>query len=345
MSIESSFEKLAGEQDYANHQAGPRFVPGRNIPVPSTVSPLLQSAIAAPYRVPAWNADPVDKAGWKALINDLGAQTATSTRELEKHFSVTREDVVINGVKAFLLTPAVVSPENRNRLLINTHGGGYVYNPGEAGAMESVSMAAYGGIKVVSVDYRMPPDHPYPAGLDDCMKVWRATAETNDPKKLGLFGSSAGAGMALAMILRAKDEGLPLPAALAIGTPWADLTETGDTFKTNEWLDNVLVSYNGYLHRAARLYANGRDLKDPYLSPIYGDFNHFPPTVLATGTRDLLLSLTVLTHRKLRRANVEAELHVFEGMSHIHYVLNPLAPESRELFTEWAKFFDKHLDR
>jgi epsilon-lactone hydrolase len=92
------------------------------------------------------------------------------------------------------------------------------------------------------------------------------------------------------------------------------------------------VSYNGYLSRAAPLYANGRDLKHRYLSPIY-------------GTRDLLLSLTVLIHRKLRRANVEAELHVFEGMSHIHYVLNPLAPESRELFTEWAKFFDKHLDR
>ena len=95
-------------------------------------------------------------------------------------------------------------PENQNRLLVNVHGGGYVYNPGEAGAMESVSMAAYGGIKIVSVDYRMPPDHPYPAGLDDFIKVWRAIAETNDPKKLGLFGSSAGAGMVLAMILRAK---------------------------------------------------------------------------------------------------------------------------------------------
>jgi epsilon-lactone hydrolase len=307
--------------------------------------PIAAERDCGPLSGPGMECRSCDRAGWNALVNNLGAQTATSTRELEKHLSVTREDVVINGVKAFLLTPPVVSPENRNRLLINTHGGGYLYNPGEAGTMESVSMAAYGGIKIVSVDYRMPPDHPYPAGLDDCMKVWRATAETNDPKKLGLFGSSAGAGMALAMILRAKDEGLPLPAALAIGTPWADLTETGDTFKTNEWLDNVLVSYNGYLSRAARLYANGRDLKDPYLSPIYGDFSHFPPTVLASGTRDLLLSLTVLTHRKLRRATVEAELHVFEGMSHINYVLNPLAPESRELFTEWAKFFDKHLDR
>jgi epsilon-lactone hydrolase len=175
------------------------------------------------------------------------------------------------------------------------------------------------------------------------MKVWRATAETNDPKTLGLFGSSAGAGMVLAMILRAKEEGLPLPAALAVGTPWVDLTETGDTYRTNEWLDNILVSYRGYLGRAARLYANGNDLKDPHLSPIYGDFHGFPPTVITSGTRDLLLSLSVLTHRKLRRSNVEAELNVFEGMSHISFILNPYAPESREVFTDWARFFDKHL--
>jgi epsilon-lactone hydrolase len=240
-------------------------------------------------------------------------------------------------------TPKVIAPENQNRLLVNVHGGGFVYNPGVAGAEEPTSMAAYGGFKIISIDYRMPPDHPYPAGLDDCVKVWRAIAETNDPKKLGLFGSSAGAGMAVAMMLRAKEEGLPLPAALAIGTPWVDLTETGDTYRTNEWLDNVLVSYRGYLGRAARLYANGNDLKDPHLSPIYGDFHGFPPTVLTSGTRDLLLSLTVLTHRKLRRSNVEAELNVFEGMSHIHFILNPYAPESREVFTDWARFFDKHL--
>jgi alpha/beta hydrolase fold len=120
-----------------------------------------------------------------------------------------------------------------------------------------------------------------------------------------------------ALILRAREGNLPLPAAIAIGTPWADLTETGDTFETNEWLDNIIVSYRGYLNRAARLYADGNDLKDPHLSPIYGDFHGFPPTVLTSATRDLLLSLTVLTHRKLRRSNVEAELNVFEGMSHI----------------------------
>jgi epsilon-lactone hydrolase len=105
----------------------------------------------------------------------------------------------------------------------------------------------------------------------------------------------------------------------------------------------VLVSYHGFLSRAALLYANGRDLKDPQLSPIYGDFTGFPPAILTSGTRDLFLSLTVLTHRKLRRAGVEAELQVFEGMSHAQYLFDPSAPETREAFGEIARFFDRHL--
>jgi len=147
-------------------------------------------------------------------------------------------------------------------------------------------MAGYGGFKVISVDYRMPPDYPFPAGLDDAMRVWRAALKMHDPRNMAIFGSSAGAGMILAMMLRAKAEGLSLPAALGTGTPWANLTESGDTSKTNEWLDNVLVSYSGYLGRAARLYANGRPLTDPLISPIFGDFRNFPPTILTSGTRD-----------------------------------------------------------
>jgi epsilon-lactone hydrolase len=251
--VELSWEQIEVTQNAANKEAGPRFVPGRRIPVPRTVSPSLQTTIAAPYRIPAWDANAGDAAHWKTLISTLAEEAAAATREMQEKLGVIMEPTIIDGVKAFMLTPKVIAPENRNRLLVNVHGGGYIYNPGVAGTMEATSMAAYGGFKIISVDYRMPPDHPYPAGLDDCMRVWRATAEINDPKTLGLFGSSAGAGMALAMILRAKEENLPLPAAIAIGTPWADLTETGDTFKTNEWLDNIIVSYRGYLNRAARL--------------------------------------------------------------------------------------------
>src|SRR5207248_8844070 len=263
-------------------------------------------------------------------------------REVREKLGVTMEPTVLGGVNAFILSPKEIPPANRNRLLVHVHGGGYVYNPGEAGTGEAMLMAGYGGFKVISMDYRMPPDHPYPAAMDDAMAAWKEAVKMQDPRNMAIFGTSTGGGMTLAMILRAKQEGLALPAAIAPGTPWADLTETGDTYKTNEGLDNVLVSYNGYLRHAAELYANGHDLKDPQLSPIYGDFTGFPPAILTSGTRDLFLSNTVRTHRKLRRAGIVAELHVYEGESHGGYMRDADAPETKEAFSEIAAFCDRH---
>jgi epsilon-lactone hydrolase len=345
LSLEPDFATIEAQENAANNKPGPRTVPGRTIPVPGTVSPQLQATIAAPFRIPAWDADPKSAAEWKALISKLADAGAATRREAREKLGVTLEPTVIGGVKAFIVTPKEIAPENRNRLLVNVHGGGYVYGPGEAGTGEATLMAAFGGYKVIAIDYRMPPDFPYPAAMDDAMAVWRETVKMQNPRNMAIFGTSTGGGMTLAMILRAKQEGLPLPAAIAPGTPWADLTETGDTYKTNEWLDNVLVSYNGYLVHAAKLYANGHDLKDPQLSPIYGDFTGFPPAILTSGTRDLFLSLTVLTHRKLRRAGVEAELQVYEGMSHAQYNFDAFAPETKEVFTEIARFFDQHLGK
>jgi acetyl esterase/lipase len=337
------FAKLEATQSAANAEPGPRTVPGRSIPVPSTASPQLQAMIAAPYRVPGWNADPKGAAEWKELISSRAADAAAAAKIAREKLGVSMEATKIGGVGVFVLTPKDIPAANRNRLLVHVHGGGYVFGPGESGTGEAILMAAFGGFKVISIDYRMPPDAPYPAAMDDAMAVWKEAVTMQNPRNMAIFGSSTGGGMTLAMVLRSKQEGLPLPAAIAPGTPWSDLTETGDTYLTNQWLDNVLVSYNGWLKRAALLYANGHDLKDPQLSPIYGDFTGFPPAILTSGTRDLFLSLTVLTHRKLRRAGVEAELQVFEGMSHAQYYFNPLMPESKEAFTEIARFFDKHL--
>ncbi len=119
--------------------------------------------------------------------------------------------------------------------------------------------------------------------------------------------------MTLALMLRAKAEGLPLPGAIAPGSPWSDMTSTGDSYKTNEWIDNVVVSYDGYLSRLARLYAHGHDLKDPQLSPVYGDLHGLPPTILTSGTRDLFLSNTVRVQRKLREAGIEADLEMMKS--------------------------------
>lgn len=206
-------------------------------------------------------------------------------------------------------------------------------------------MAGFGGFRVISVDYRMPPEAHFPAAVDDGITVYRNVLETTDSKRVGIFGTSAGGALTLATVLRAKQEGIPVPAAIAPGTPMSDVTGVGDTFYTNDLVDNVLVSREGLCQAAAKYYAAGHDLKDPLISPIYGDMAGFPPTILTSGTRDLLLSNTVRVHRKLRQAGVEASLQVFEGQSHAHYLFDDSAPETKEAFTEISHFFDRHMAR
>ena len=319
----------------------PREVPARSLPVPGDVSPEAQALIAMPLRKD-WDRPPSTPEGWKALAQTGAATVAQNVPGMLERLHVKMDSTVMDGVKVFVLTPEAMPPEHLSRLLIHVHGGCYVLNPGEAALPEAVLMAGFGRFKVIAVDYRMPPDAYFPAALDDAMTVWNAALKQEDPKNMAIFGASAGGALTLEMVLRAKHEGLPLPAAIAPGTPMADVTGVGDSFQTNALVDNVLVSPDGFCDAAARFYAQGHDLKDPLLSPVYGDMHGFPPAILTTGTRDLLLSNTVRVHRKLRAAGVEAALQVFEGQSHAHYIRDDRTPETREAFEEIAAFFDAH---
>src|SRR5262249_30931515 len=157
----------------------------------------------------------------------------------------------------------------------------------------------------VSVDYRTPPAHPFPAALEDCFAVYRQLLAEAPGRKIVIGGSSAGGNLAAAVTLLIRDRGLRPPAAVVLLTPEVDLTEAGDTFRTNALLDeNLKVG----VPECNSLYAAGHDLRDPYLSPLFADFTQgFPPTFIQSGTRDLFLSNSVLMHRKLRRASIDAE--------------------------------------
>jgi len=338
-----SYDELARSEAAANAENGKRVVPLKSIGNPTNdVSPEMQAMIGAPYP-PHFNADPKTPAEWKELIDRRAKLAIAGIPAMKAKLGVKVEETKIAGVHCFIVTPDKIELENRRRLLIHVHGGGYVFGPGEAALPEAIMMAGFGGFKVISVDYRMPPDSPYPAAMDDAMAVWKQVLKSHERHRLAIFGTSTGGAMTLAMVLRAKDEKLPLPAAIAPGTPWSDIDKIGDSYASNEWVDNVLVTWDGWLGRAAKLYANGASLKNPYISPIYGDFKGFPPTILTSGTRDLFLSNTVRTHRKLRRAGVIADLNVYEGQSHAQYQFNVDAPETREAFTDIAKFFDRYM--
>ena len=317
-------------------------VPAKKLATPGTVSPQMQALIDAPRRT-GWDVLPATGEAWRKVADAAAVGTLKALPGLMQRMQVTVEKTTIDGVRAFIVTPANIAPENRNRVLIHMHGGCYVLSPGEAALPEAVMMSGLGGYKVISVDYRMPPEAYFPSALDDGVTVYKNTLKTVDAKNIGVFGASAGGALTLEMMLRAKALGLPLPGAIAPGTPMADVTKVGDTFYTNELVDNVLVSRDGLCDAGTKVYAAGHDLKDPLLSPIYGDLSGFPPTILTTGTRDLLLSNTVRVHRKLRQAGVEATLQVYEGQSHAHYLRDDSAPETKETFAEISGFFNKHL--
>jgi acetyl esterase/lipase len=189
----------------------------------------------------------------------------------------------------------------------------------------------------------MPPDHPFPAGVDDAVAVYKAVIEETDPRRIAVEGISAGANIFLSLMLRIKQEGLPMPGAISPNTPVADLTWEGDSFHTNEWVDNVIPTTHGYLENVAKLYSGEHERTDPFISPAYGDFHVFPPGIMTTGTRDILLSSTIAVHRKLRRAGINAELNVYEGQSHSQYSFAPSCPTTKEIYKDISAFFDKHL--
>jgi acetyl esterase/lipase len=240
----------------------------------------------------------------------------------------------------YLATPPGLAADDP-RVMLEIHGGALIIGGGELCRLHARVALPRAGTRVLALDYRIPPDHPYPAALDDCMAVYRALLDQHRPEHIVVSGGSAGGNLAAALVLRARDEGVSLPAAVVLLSPEVDLTESGDSFGTNLGVDTVLTTS---LMPANLCYAGRHDLTDPYLSPLFGDFTKgFPPTLLTAGTRDLFLSNAVRMHRRLRAAGVPAELHLQEAAPHGGFFLT--APEDFELDAEIRRFVDRQWPR
>ena len=310
----------------------------RVIPVPMTISEQGRRVLSGPSRVAMSNVLPPvhDKAAWKAMVSQMDATLIALIGPRLPTQGYTQKTRVVAGVTVHVITPAGVAPDDPH-VFLDIHGGGFVFGGGECCRLMAIGMALRLGVRLVSVDYRMPPDHPYPAGLDDCLAVYRNLLETHRPEHIVVGGVSAGGNLAAALTLRARDEGLPMPAAVVMLTPASDITGAGDTFETLRGIDPILPSS---MPEMMALYAGAAPLDHPRVSPLYGDFKPgFPPTFLQSGTRDLLLSSTVRMHRKLRSAGIDSELHVFEAMPHGGF---GGTPDDMEVTMELRRFLARH---
>jgi len=307
----------------------------RVVPVPTTISPEAQKVLA---RVESDTAVPQTLEQRRTGTDKWQAGAGEAFKKL---YPVNVTADFIAGVPVRVVTPLTITPEKRGRVLINLHGGGF--NSDSGSLTESIPIANLTGTKVIAVLYRLAPEHPFPAGLDDAVAVYKELLKSYKPDHIGIYGTSAGAILTAEVTVKLKQSGLPLPGATGIFSGMGDFSQAGDSIALY-----ALNGFSGHLDppkpnsHELEYYAGSTDLKDPVLSALYADLTGFPPTLFITSGRDLLLSGTTILHRAYLRAGVDAQLVVFEALPHAFWN-NPALPESKEADQIMAAFFDKHL--
>jgi acetyl esterase/lipase len=261
-------------------------------------------------------------------------------------YPVKIESQTIAGVPVRIVDPidskaGDAKPMHPDRILINLHGGGF--NSDSGSFTESIPIANLTHTRVIAVLYRLAPEHPFPAAVDDVVAVYRQLLKRYKPGKIGIYGTSAGAILTAEVVVRFKQLGLPMPGALGIFSGMGDFSLQGDSFAMY-----ALNGLSGHLDVPSgprdKEYVGSTDLKDPVLSPIYADLHGFPPTLFITSGRDLLVSGTTTLHRAFLRAGVDARLVEFEGLPHASW--NDVSlPESKEAYGFMAGFFDRELGK
>jgi len=298
----------------------------RAVPVPKTISPEAQALMISGRWMPP-----------------SGTEEATSYKErMNATYPVHVEATTFAGVKVWSVTPKRPAANKRDRLLICLHGGGFTSDSGSL--TESIPVAALTGTKVISVQYRLAPQFPFPAAVEDSAAVYSAALKTYSPGKIAIYGTSAGAVLAAQTAVQVRKSGLPLPAALGFFSGYVDLARYGDSrflYGAGGLKDfsSMIEPLKGL---GMVLYVGDHDRKDPVLSPMYADLRGFPPTLCMTSTRDHCLSGTADFHRALLRAGVDARLMVFDAMPHAFWYRFDL-PESKEALEAQANFLDQHL--
>jgi len=308
----------------------------RVVPMPATVSPEAQKWLK---EIEHNSPQPEETLAERRKHTD--EWRARDSAEAKRLYPVNVAETTTAGVRTDIVTP--LAEANKNLVLINLHGGGF--NSDSGSLIEGIPIANLARIKVVSVYYRLAPENPFPAAVDDVVAVYKELLKTYQPRNIGIFGTSAGAILTGEVAVKIKQLELPLPGALGMFSTLADFSQPSDSqqiFALDGFSGNVSPQNADRPHD--EFYVGKTNPKDPVLSPLFADLHSFPPCLLVTSTRDLLLSNTSILHRALLHAGVNAQLVVFEALPHAfwyHYQL----PETKEVLQIMADFFEQKLGK
>jgi monoterpene epsilon-lactone hydrolase len=330
-----SAQSLPSEESSVIDEEGTAYIT-RIVPVPQTISPEARKSLARQATPAASHETP----------SELKKTTPVQTKQMSSDatravYPANIEFSAIAGVPVSIVTPLLVPAHKAHRVLINLHGGGFTSDSGSL--TESLPIANLTQTKVVSVIYRLSPEHPFPAPVEDVIAVYKELLKTYEPRNMAIYGSSAGAVLTPEVAVKLKQLGLPVPGALGIFSGAGDFTQTGDSqqiYGVHGLSGHPDTRPKGVQWLA--VYVGATDPRDPVLSPFFADLHGMPPTLFMTSTRDMLLSDTTILHRAFLNAGVDASLVVFEGLNHCFWY-DPNLPESREADGIIARFFDTHL--
>jgi acetyl esterase/lipase len=279
---------------------------------------------------------PDDLEAWKAVQAAVDEVKEAKADEKAAAFDVIYEESEIAGISVVEVTPSELA--SREKIAVYIHGGAYVLNSAKAVIESAMFFAAETGLRVIAVDYTLAPHSKWQETTDEIVGVFKALAKQGyTADDIVLYGDSAGGGLAAGVTLKMRDLGMEMPAALVLWSPWADISETGDTYVTLRDAEPY-YTYEHVLGPSALAYADVEDHKNPYVSPVYGDFEQgFPPTLIQGGTKEIFLSNFVRLYQALDQSGQTVKLDIYEGMPHVFV---PTLPESAESRTAIAKVRD-----
>lgn len=315
-------------------------------PAASTVSPEARKfleSLADPQTMPAWPAAE-DVAGWKREWEAAEAANQTKVEATLKRFGPTVEKRKIGGVPVLDIKPR--NWKASDKVLVHLHGGAYALFSAHSRQTSSVPTADATGLRVISVDYTVAPAGKWETVTDEVLAVVAGLRKEGRTRKdIAIYGESAGGALAAGAVLKMRDQGGEMPAALVLWSPWADIGNRGDSALTLKNFEPTYL-YDKHLKKAADAYADPKDQKHPYVSPVYGDYaKGFPPTLIQGGTREIFLSHFVRLYRAIDGAAGDAVLDLYEGMPHVFQIRPELtdAAETRTAMSKMTSFLKRQM--